>query len=273
LEHIISHFKESESHYIREENVLFPYIEKHGITQPPAIMWMEHDKIRETKKSLYKLFDSHGNMAPRDFVEQLGELSTSLSDMLTNHFYKENNILFPTSLNVINDEEWKDIRNQFDDLGYCCFTPQPAKVNTKYGIPISKSGKRLITFETGSLWQEEIEAILNTLPVELTFVDKEDTVRYFNQHEDKIFVRTKAIIGRKVQQCHPKKSIHLVNQILEEFKSGKRDLADFWINFKDKLVYIRYFPVRNKNGEYLGCLEVTQDITNIKKLKGEKRLL
>ena len=130
-----------------------------------------------------------------------------------------------------------------------------------------------ITFEIGSLSKEEIESIFNSLPVNISFVDKDDTISYFSPYKDRIFIRTKEVIGRKVQQCHPQKSLHVVNKILEDFKSGKRDVAEFWINFKGRLIHIRYFPVRNKNGEYLGCIEVTQDITDIKKIEGEKRLL
>jgi len=137
--------------------------------------------------------------------------------------------------------------------------------------PLEK--KEAIRLETGMLSKEEIETILDTLPIDLTFVDKDDTVRYFSQTRERIFPRTKAVIGRKVQQCHPQKSIHIVNQILEDFRKGKRDVAEFWINMQGKLIYIRYFPLRSKNGEYMGCLEVTQDITNIKKIEGEKRLL
>ncbi len=133
--------------------------------------------------------------------------------------------------------------------------------------------KGKIVFETGSFSKEDLETLLNTLPVDITFVDKEDTVRYFSQTKERIFPRTKAVIGRKVQQCHPQKSLHVVNKILEDFKNNKRDVAEFWINLNNRLIYIRYFPVRNKNGEYIGCLEVTQDITDIKKIKGEKRLL
>jgi len=128
-------------------------------------------------------------------------------------------------------------------------------------------------FEVGSLSRDEIEAILNALPVDITFVDEEDTVRYFNKLGKRIFVRPKSIIGRKVQQCHPKKSIHIVNKILESFKSGKKDVAEFWIQIEDRLIHIRYFAVRDKNGKYLGTMEVTQDITEIKKIEGEKRLL
>ncbi len=133
--------------------------------------------------------------------------------------------------------------------------------------------KGKIVFETGSFAKEELETLLNTLPVDITFVDKNDTVRYFSQTKDRIFPRTKAVIGRKVQQCHPQKSLHVVNQILGDFKNNKRDVAEFWINLNNRLIYICYFPVRNKSGDYLGCLEVTQDITDIKKIEGERRLL
>jgi len=133
--------------------------------------------------------------------------------------------------------------------------------------------ERMLQFEAGALSREEVEAILETLPVDITFVDKEDTVRYFNKLGKRIFVRPKSIIGRKVQQCHPKKSIHVVNQILDSFKSGKKDVAEFWIQSRDRLIHIRYFAVRDKDGKYLGTMEVTQDITEIKKIEGEKRLL
>jgi len=130
-----------------------------------------------------------------------------------------------------------------------------------------------VPFETGTLPKDGIEAILNTLPVDITFVDQEDTVQYFSQSKDRIFARAKAIIGRKVQQCHPQKSVYVVERILKAFKSGSKDVAEFWLNLKGRLIHIRYFAVRDKKGEYLGCLEVTQDITDIKKIEGERRLL
>ncbi len=274
LDHIVQHLKDSESHYVREENVLFPSLEKHGIKEPPAVMWMEHDKIREIKKNIYRLVDGHRNMAFTDFARGLEEVSVSLADMLSSHFFKENNILFPTAMQVIDRDEWPDIRGQFDDLGYCCFTPEPARIAFGKAAPVSKVlAEGTIAFETGNLSAEEIEAIFNTLPVDVTFVDRADTVRYFSQTKDRIFPRTRAVIGRKVQQCHPQKSVHVVNQILDDFRAGRRDSAQFWINLRGRLIYIRYFAVRDKRGEYLGCLEVTQDITEIKKIEGEKRLL
>jgi hypothetical protein len=272
---IAERLKEAESHYVREENVLFPYLEKHGITQPPAIMWMDHNQIREVKKSLYDLIDGHESMDFQDFAQQLDEVTSALAELLTSHFPKENNILFPTSLRILAEDEWKDIRQQFDELGYCCFTPEGARaLPEERAAPAPKPEvEGRVTFETGALSREELEAILNTLPVDITFVDKDDKVRYFNQIEERIFPRTRAIIGRSVQQCHPQKSIHVVNRIVEDIRAGRRDVVEFWMNQQGRFVHVRYFSVRDKNGEYLGTLEVTQDITDIKKLEGEKRLL
>jgi len=131
----------------------------------------------------------------------------------------------------------------------------------------------VLQFETGSLSKEEIEAILNALPVDISFVDANDAVKYFNKAEKRIFVRTKAVIGRKVQLCHPQKSVHIVNKIIEAFKAGKKDVAEFWITMNNRLIHIRYFAVRDKNGKYLGTLEVTQDLTDLKKIEGQNRLL
>lgn len=272
--------QDSESHYLREENVLFPYLEKHGITQPPAIMWMEHDQIRGLKKSFYGLVDKAEQIPREEFISKLKETTLALAEMISNHFYKENNILFPAAVNVLEKEEWSEVRSQFDEMGYCCFTPGDAvagSVEVEASSPETSPSRPdiegTLSFETGALSPVEIEAIFSTLPVDITFVDKEDTVRFFSQTKERIFPRTKAVIGRKVQQCHPQKSVHLVNKILEDFKSGARDEADFWIRLNERLIYIRYFPVRDAQGNYLGCLEVTQDVTEIKKLEGEKRLL
>lgn len=131
----------------------------------------------------------------------------------------------------------------------------------------------LLQSETGSLSKEELEALLDSLPVDVTFVDKNDSVKYFNKAEKRIFVRTKSVIGRKVQQCHPQKSIDVVNRIVEALKTGKKDVAEFWINMNNRLIHIRYFAVRDKDAKYLGTMEVTQDITDIKKIEGERRLL
>lgn len=124
-----------------------------------------------------------------------------------------------------------------------------------------------------NLKPEIIEALLDSMPIEISFIDENDEVKYFNKNGDRIFPRPRSIVGKKVQQCHPQKSLHKVLQILEAFKNGKKDVAEFWINLKGRQIYIRYFAVRDKDGNYLGTLEVSQDITDIKKIEGEKRLL
>lgn len=266
VEHILHHVRESESHYLREENVLFPYLERHGIVEPPKVMWAEHDRIRELKRAVVK--ETQGG-------KRLAEAAIALSEMLASHFQKENRILFPTALEVIPEREWPEIRAQFDEIGYCCFTPAPPAAPSRPARPHVPEPARegRVRFPTGEFTLQELEAVLNTLPVDITFVDADDKVRYFNQSKDRIFVRTPAVLGRKVQDCHPQKSVHVVERILADFKAGRRDVAEFWIQFRGKLVYIRYFPVRGASGEYLGTLEVTQDIGPLKGISGERRLL
>ncbi len=275
LEQTVSQFRNSESHYIREENVLFPYLEKHGITQPPTIMWAEHDEIRAIEKQLYTLIDSQQKLEYHEFTSQLSDLALILSEKLAGHFHKENNILFPTGLKVISEVEWHQIRHEFDELGYTPFTPKapPFKTPEVPTLETPEEVEGIMKFETGELSHTVIEGIFNTLPVDITFVDSEDTVRFYSESGGRIFPRSKAVIGRSVQACHPKQSVHKVQQILDDFRAGKRNTAEFWINLKDRMIYIRYFAVRSQSSEYQGCLEVTQDITDIQALTGEKRLL
>lgn len=267
VRHLVGHLQASESHYLREENVLFPYLERHGVVEPPKVMWAEHDRIRELKKAV-------AHEAPTG--EGLAEAALALSEALAGHFLKENRILFPTALRVVPEGEWPEIRRQFDEIGYCCFTPEapppPATVHASALSPAPSAEFRL-RLPTGEFTPEELEALLNALPVDITFVDREDRVRYFNASADRIFVRTPAVLGRRVQDCHPQKSVHVVEKILADFKAGRRDVAAFWIPFGGRFVYIRYFPVRGRSGEYLGTLEVSQDIGPIQRISGEKRLL
>jgi len=277
LKHIVDELLEAEKHYLREENALFPVLERHGISEPPAIMWMEHNQLREKKKQLKVLIENFTKMNFSDFKRQLGELAKAVNDMLNRHIYKENNILFPVAQRVVTEQEWVDMMKDFDEIGYCCFTPTRLVAKAVKDVKESAEEKPMLEgvlkFETGTLTNEEVEAILNSLPVDITFVDKDDVVKFFNKAEKRIFVRTKAIIGRKVQLCHPQKSIHVVNRILDAFKKGEKDVAEFWIQKGGRLIHIRYFAVRDKDGKYLGTLEVTQDITDLKKIEGEKRLL
>jgi len=279
MKRIANDLSDAEKHYLREENVLFPILEKHGITEPPAIMWMEHNQIREKKKQLRNLLNNYGKMNFRDFKTQLAETAQFLNTALSSHVFKENNILLPTATQVISEQELKDVRREFDGIGYCGFTPQhliatPVVQGVERQRPEAALAlEGILRFLTGTLSKDEVEAILDNLPVDITFVDKDDTVRYFNKSKERIFVRTEAVIGRKVQQCHPQKSVHVVNKILDSFKSGKKDSAEFWIPKDNRLILIRYFAVRDKDRKYLGTMEVTQDITDLKKIEGEKRLL
>ncbi|MBN2230250.1 MAG: DUF438 domain-containing protein [Candidatus Thorarchaeota archaeon] len=263
----------STNHYQREENVLFPRLEKHGIVQPPAIMWSEHDIVRGIEKTLFGLFDG-GPRLDQNALQTLRSSALALSETLSGHFFKENNILFQTSLKLFSDDEWKDVRVDFDDIGYGIYMPKSAKeVETKMKDTSQVGIEGMINFETGAMTKETLEAVLNTLPIDITFVDEKDHVRYFSQSPERIFVRSKSVIGREVRKCHPQKSVERVEQILHDFRDGKRDKAEFWIQMGDALIYIRYFPVRDNTGKYLGCLEVTQNIAEIKKIEGEKRLL
>ena len=276
VEHLAEDFTDSEKHYLREENVLFPLIEKHGITEPPAVMWMEHNEIRELKKKLPTLIKDLNEAGFQSFKDQLWETAKALGNLLQNHFYKENNILFPAALSVITEQEWVEIRKEFDEIGYCCFTP-PELISivpsTETVQAPTQAPEGILQFETGSLTKDQLDSLINTLPVDITFIDENDTVRYFNKPEKRFFVRTKAVIGRKVHMCHPQKSLNVVTTILDSFKTGKKDVAEFWITLNDRLIHIRFFAVRDNNGKYMGTMEVVQDITKIKKIEGERRLL
>jgi PAS domain S-box-containing protein len=276
LQSIARDFQDSEKHYVREENVLFPIMEKHGITEPPAVMWMEHDRIREVKRKFTDLIEKWNTTTFDEFKNQLVKATEPLCSLLPSHFYKENNILFPSAIQVVGFEEWLTAREEFDEIGYCCFTPPAATVKMQIEeqqARVKPTSGETLKFETGSLTKEEVEDILDSLPIDISFVDVNDRVKYFNKAEKRIFVRTKSVIGRKVQMCHPQKSVHIVNRIVEAFKTGRKGNAEFWITMGGRLVHIRYFAVRDKKGKYLGTVEVTQDLTDIKKIEGEKRLL
>jgi DUF438 domain-containing protein len=256
---------ELDKHYLRKENLLFPYLENRGITGPPSVMWGLHDEIRAGLKSI------RDQMAP----ETIPTVALPLLETITGLIWKEENILFPMCLENLTDDEWMSIREQSDEIGYCLFkptshwSPSLEKDEERPVSPTIPEGR--IQLPSGSLSLKELELLFNHLPLDITFVDEDDTVIYFSEGE-RIFLRPRAAIGRKVQFCHPPSSLHIVNQILLDFKNGTRDVAEFWINFQEKFVHIRYFAVRDEKKRYIGTLEMTQDLTRIKALEGEKRL-
>lgn len=266
---------EIDKHYLRKENLLFPYMERYGITAPPKVMWGVDDEIRGyIKEARSRIADYNGDL--KLLTDKINEAVTKVNEMI----FKEENILFPMVLETLAEDEWVKIAEESDELGYCMTEPKgkwrPVKVNVEKkelekGEQPSNNG--YIRFDTGILLPEEISAMLNTLPIDISFVDKDGAVKYFSQGKERIFPRTKAIIGRQVQNCHPPASVHIVEKIIEDFRSGRKDHEDFWINMRGQFVYIRYFAVRNDQKEYLGTLEVTQDIKPIQDLTGEKRLM
>lgn len=264
-----------DKHYSRKENLMFPYLEKYGITAPPKVMWGVDDEIREGIKETKKfLVNYKGNK--EEVIKKLEETINKALEMV----FKEESILFPMALDTLIEDEWIKILNESDEIGYCLTEPlgkwKPARANVepkneeKLG---DENTKGYIKFDTGILSAKEINGIFNHMPFDITFIDKDDIVKYFTMGKERIFARTKAVIGRKVQNCHPPASVHIVEKMLEDFKSGKKDHEDFWILMGNLYVYIRYFAVRDENGTYLGTMEVTQNIQLIKELKGEKRLV
>ena len=187
---------------------------------------------------------------------------------------KEEEILFPMSMDKLTDEEWYQISHQSIDIGYCLYDPEtewiPEGVEPS---PVSWTNDGIIQLPTGKLSIPELIAIINTLPVELTYVDNNDKVKFFSHGKKPIFNRNRTVIGRDVRLCHPPKSVHVVEQILSDFKTGKEDQSTFWLEMKGVFVHIDYYALRNENNEYLGTLEVVQDITKIRKIEGEQRLL
>lgn len=281
LENLIINIRKSfnnlmdlEKHYVRKENLVFPFLEKHQITGPPMVMWGKHDEIRSFLKSSSKVFDTGEKIGKEEllgFYEFLFDKTLMLIDEM---IYKEEQILFPMCMDTFTEIDWYEIYRQSDSIGYCLTAPE-VKWRPEAEVPTEKKnaeGDR-IQLSTGSFSIEELEAVFSSLQVDLTFVDKDDTVRYFSHGKDRIFARNKAIIGRKVQFCHPPSSVHIVEKILNDFKSGDQDEAKFWINFQGKFVHIAYYAVRGSEGNYLGTLEVTQDVNQFKNLEGERRLL
>lgn len=260
---------EIDRHYARKENLFFPYLEAHGVTAPPKVMWGVDDEIRALLKEAARLAASGSATA----AEALNEALTRVEEMI----FKEENILIPMLLETLQAEEWSRIARESAEIGFCLIDPPPvwqaaaaaAQEPAKAEVPASGS----VQLPTGFFSMQELTRVLDTLPVDITFVGKDDTVRYFSQGGERVFPRTKAIIGRNVANCHPPASVHIVEGIIADFRSGKKDHEDFWIRMGERFVYIRYFAVRDESGEYLGVLEVTQDIAPVQAIEGEKRLV
>lgn len=266
-----------DKHYRRKEYLLFPYLEKAGIEGPPKVMWGKQDEIRAHLRAVWE-----GLKSPQG-ASATQEARTRALQAVEDMVGKESQIFLPLCLDTLKPGDWWEVYQQTLDYGFCLVEPEgewnpspdlpgaAAGDSGGLGTPMDSTG--LVRLFSGSFTTEELTAVLNALPVDVTFVDAQDKVRYFSQSSERIFDRSRAILGRDVRLCHPPHSVSTVETILTDFKSGKESRAPFWIQMGPRFIHIEYFALRSADGTYLGCLEVSQDLTEKRALQGEQRLL
>lgn len=263
---IVDRLAQIDKHYLRKENQLFPILETKGITGPSKVMWALHDDIRGFIKDVCKrVADGKMEAVARE----------ALAKMINDMIYKEEHILFPMALETLSEEEWGRVRKGEEEIGFAWITPEadwsPATASFQQELLAEKVGS--LNLDTGQLTAEQVNLLLTHLPVDISFVNEHDEVAYYSATPERIFPRSPGVIGRKVHNCHPPRSVDMVERILKAFKDGSKSKAEFWIQMRGRVLHIRYFAVRDSAGTYRGCLEVSQDITEIQKLTGNKRLL
>jgi len=263
-----------ELHFARKENQLFPYLEKHGWTSPSQNMWAFHDQIREEIKETRKAIEAED-------IEAIIMSSQQVFRSLEHIMQVEEGRLLPNAMQMISEEEWKEFKEGDREIGWMFDTDPTPYPADEYIHPSQDTQRRTLPFGTedkthfdeGWLTPEQVNSIFRILPVDITYVNEDDQVVFYNRGEDRVFPRSAGIIGREVKFCHPPKSVDQVIQILEAFKAGTQDLAEFWINFKGQFIHIQYFAVRDPDGTYRGVIEMSQDVTHIRGLEGQQRLL
>jgi uncharacterized protein len=260
-----------ERHYALKENAIFPYLEQHGFMGPSQVMWGKHNDVRQLLRDADKA--AAGSAASIEAARK--DVFEPLAAEVEGMIFKEENILFPACLEKLEPTEWVKVLESFREIGLP-FAQPPALDASLAELSLLKAEAveaGVVVLPSGKVSLTELAAFLDVLPVDISFVDAADTVRYFNQTKERIFPRAVAVIGRNVRNCHPPQSVGKVVEILDSFRKGERDSADFWIDLHGRLVAIRYFAVRDAFGKYLGCLEVSQDLTWPRSLSGQRRLL
>ena len=263
-----------ELHFARKENQLFPYLEKHGWTSPSQGMWAFHDQIRDEMKAARKAIEEQD-------IETISLNLQIVFRSLEHIMQVEEGRLLPNAMQLLSEEEWKEFKEGDNEIGWMFDTPPVPYPADEYIHPSQDTKRRELPFDTedkthfdeGWLTPEQVNSIFRILPVDITYVNENDQVVFYNRGEDRVFPRSAGIIGREVKFCHPPKSVDQVIKILEEFKAGRQDLAEFWINFKGQFIHIQYFAVRDPDGTYRGVIEMSQDVTHVRGLEGENRLL
>ena len=261
-------------HNRKEEDYLFPLMVEKGIPQdgPIRVMLGEHEYERDLLSQMVAQSPQLPNMPETERAE-FKEKGLAYLDVRANHIWKENDVLYAMGRKVFTEADNGQLVDSFDSYSVGVYGENfDAKIRQMLDeVEKGEAARRSLIHNLSS---EQIDAIMETLPFEVTFVDADDTVAYFNRlDKEKIFVRTRSVIGRKVLKCHPEKSVDQVAAIVEGFKNGTMDQAEFWIDFKGDKVHICYYPVRNEQGDYMGVLEVTQMIGRLQGLTGQKRLL
>lgn len=279
-------------HFARKQNQLFSALEKKGFDRPSKVMWTFDNGVRDAIKAAYDLLVSDQDIA---FLEAQPNVFYLVRDILK----KERDVLYPTSLQLLTEEEFAAMRTGDDEIGYCLIgvppvmkiggkgSPSPAaaghqtpdlirdlqSVLQKHGIGTSGQKEEVLDVSTGKLTLEQINLIFKHHKVDLSYVDENDIVKFYTDTKHRVFPRSKGVIGRKVQNCHPRESVYMVEEIIRAFRSGEQDEAEFWLDKGDKFIYIVYNAVRDDAGNFKGVLEMMQDVTHIRSLTGSRRLL
>jgi DUF438 domain-containing protein len=262
-----------EKHYLRKEHLLFPFLEKHGITGPPTVMWGKHDEARALLKAAVEALGASSGATAAEARSLVPRVLEPAVEAIAGMIDKELQILLPMCLDTLAEAEWGAIARGSADLGYCLVVPETAWLPAGLEPAADAGGDGRVRLPSGSFTTAQLQVVLNAIPFDVTFVDADDTVRYFSEGSERIFARTRAIIGRKVEYCHPPKSVHKVEEIIAAFKAGEKDVASFWLTLGGKFLHIRYYAMRDADGSYRGCLEVAQDVTEIRALEGERRIV
>ncbi len=255
--------------YVIKENLLFPLIEKEWDDfRCVQVMWSFHDDIRRNLR--------HIIAALEDYPFDMKKINRLAGDIFFNIYaikFRDEKILFPRVLETVPANQLDQLLVQSLELGWPYIVPRKQEIESKIKKKAEPLQQGAVDLKTGHLFPEQIRWMMNHLPVDVTYVDEHNKVVYYSTPKKRIFPRTLAVIGRDVRNCHPKESVDVVEKIVEAFRNGEKDHADFWIRMKGELVYIRYFAVRDEEGKFRGTLEVSQEVSEIQGLKGEKRLL